>query len=103
MTEVFCPYCCADLYINHDDGFGYQENVKHQMRCKSCGKYFVFETTITFNYYSSKAKCLNGGDHDWQPTYTCPKEYTMMQCLDCDEQRHPTEEEKILNHIPSLK
>lgn len=47
-----CPYCEKGLYVIHDDGFGYEENVKHQMEC---GKSFVFETSISIYYESERA------------------------------------------------
>jgi hypothetical protein len=51
MADLECPYCEKELYVNHDDGFGYDEGVKHEMECDHCGKRFVFETVISFDYY----------------------------------------------------
>lgn len=100
MKDLECPYCDASLEINHDDGFGYEENVKHQMQCSECGKYFVFETDITFYYEPEKADCLNGSEHDWKATTTYPKEYTQIECMQCGERRELTEIEmsKILSN-----
>jgi len=97
--DVECPYCEKWNEINHDDGFGYEEGIKHQMDCEHCKKSFVFETAISFDYYSEKADCLNGISHDFKPSKTFPKEFTKMVCTMCDETRKPTDEEmnEILN------
>lgn len=96
MYDINCPYCNAQLDIDHDDGLGYAEEETHQQQCNKCNKYFVFTTSISFSYYPEKADCLNGGEHDYEPTITCPKEYTKMRCTMCDEERTPTEEEMKL-------
>lgn len=89
--DLECPYCEAELEICHDDGFGYEEGVKHQMECDHCGKSFVFETSISFYYEPEKADCLNDGNHDFKPTRTYPKEFIEMECSMCDDRRKPTE------------
>jgi hypothetical protein len=89
--DLECPYCEVELEICHDDGFGYEEGVKHQMECGHCGKTFVFETSISFYYEPEKADCLNDGNHDYKPTRTYPKEFTEMKCSMCDDKRKPTE------------
>lgn len=98
MNDVNCPYCDAEQDINHDDGVGYEENVRHEQQCNACGKTFTYTTSISFYYEAEKADCLNGGEHDFHPTTTYPKEFTMMECSMCDESRKPNEEEmrKIL-------
>jgi len=92
--DINCPYCDAELEVNHDDGFGYNENVKHQMECDECGKNFVFETVISFSYYPEKADCLNGAKHNYKLTHTCPKEFSKMNCSDCDDERELTDKER---------
>lgn len=49
-TDVECPYCGADLDINHDDGYGYDEGEKYKQKCYACGKVFAFTTTIWLLY-----------------------------------------------------
>ena len=100
MSDLQCPYCDADIEINHDDGFGYQEGILHQYECGKCNKIFVFETSISFYYEPQKADCLNDKSHDYKPTHTCPKEYTQMQCSSCGETRYPTDEEMEQFSIP---
>lgn len=97
--DIECPYCGYEQDICHDDGFGYQEDVKHEMECSNCGKSFVFMTSISFYYKAEKADCLNDGNHDYKPNTCFPKEYTEMVCAMCDDHRKPTKEEmiKILN------
>ena len=91
--DVECPYCNTYQEICHDDGFGYEENVRHEDKCEDCGKRFVFTTSMSFSYEGSKADCLNGGEHAVNPTNTYPVRCTMMACDDCDYRRSPTAEE----------
>ena len=91
--DLECPYCNAQLNICHDDGFGYDEGKKHKMSCSSCGRYFLFETSISFYYEPSRADCLNGGEHNLKPSITYPRSYTRMVCEDCDYERKITADE----------
>jgi hypothetical protein len=93
MKDINCPYCNAEQDINHDDGYGYEEGSTHQQECGSCGKTFVYTTSISFYYEVYKADCLNGSEHDYEPTHTHPKRFTMMRCTICDDERKPTKEE----------
>lgn len=92
MQDIECPYCEQWQEINHDDGYGWEEDVVHQQDC-SCGKTFTFTTSISYYYEAEKAECLNGGDHDFKPTTTYPREESKMECSMCEERREPTEEE----------
>lgn len=91
--DLECPYCETGLDVCHDDGFGYEEGVKHQMECSNCEKTFVFETSISFYYAPEKADCLNKGEHEWKPARAFPLEYTRMECKSCGGTRQPTESE----------
>lgn len=91
--DLECPYCEKELEICHDDGFGYEEGVKHEMECDSCGKSFVFETSISFYFESEKADCLNDGEHIWKAQTCYPKKFTKMKCKSCGKKRIPTEKE----------
>jgi len=99
--DLNCPYCDAELEINHDDGFGYEEGVKHEMECHKCNKKFVFETSISFYYEPEKADCLNDGKHDFKTTHTQPVAWTEMQCSMCGERREPTDVERVQLKIPT--
>lgn len=50
MTDATCPYCGADQEINHDDGYGYEEDVAYEQECPGCEKTFVFFTQVSFTY-----------------------------------------------------
>jgi len=93
MSDIECPYCGSEQEINHDDGFGYEEDVVHEQECNSCEKTFVFTTSIHFYYTASKADCLNGSEHRFKATMTVPRKYTRMRCKDCDCERKPTDAE----------
>ena len=92
--DIECPYCEKHQDINHDDGFGYEEGVKHEMCCEHCEKHFVFETSILFHYEAEKADCLNGSEHDFKRSFTSPIEFTTMRCSMCEETRELTKKER---------
>ncbi len=83
MNDTNCPYCGAEVEINHDDGQGYTEDEIHQQECPECEKTFVFTTAIHFSYSPEKADCLNGGEHKYKLTTTYPPEWARMRCEDC--------------------
>lgn len=91
-ADLECPYCGADHEICHDDGFGYAEG-SHEDECFSCGKKFIFETSISFYYEPMRADCLNGGEHSFRiiPTYLV--ERTRKRCAVCEHEAALTEEE----------
>jgi hypothetical protein len=97
--DINCPYCEKELDINHDDGFGYQEGVKHQMECRHCEKSFVFETSISFYYEAEKADCLNDGKHEYKINTTFPKEFSQMECTMCGDKRELTDAERTKFNI----
>ena len=101
--DLNCPYCDAELNVCHDDGFGYQEGVKHEMQCDECEKSFVFETSISFYYEPEKAECLNEGVHDYEPTNVTPKCFTKMRCNMCDYERELTDKERTDLDIPTIE
>lgn len=92
--DIECPYCEKELDINHDDGFGYEEGVKHHQECPHCEKSFVFETSISFYYEAQKADCLNDDKHDYKLTRTFPKEFSEMKCIMCGHRRALSNEER---------
>lgn len=91
--DMYCPYCGAGQNVKHDDGEGYAEDQKHEQDCRSCGKTFVFTTSISYHYEPKKADCLNGSNHNLIMSRTYPRRLAKMCCKDCDFERPPTEEE----------
>lgn len=86
--DIDCPYCNHEQDINHDDGFGYEENTAHEMECKSCGKSFVFHTSVIYNYEPQKADCLNGKEHKWVKVEHYPDMWEKWErCTDCEAER----------------
>lgn len=90
MSDMNCPYCNAECDVCHDDGAGYAEDERHEHECHECGKMFVFETIISFDYRPIPAPCLNDGDHEWEPSFTFPIEYTKGVCKHCHKERRAT-------------
>ena len=99
MSDVKCPYCGHEQDIDHDDGYGYEEDRKHQQQCGECEKTFTYTTAIWFSYSAQQADCLNGAEHSYSASVTFPPEYSKMTCSVCLKHRDPTEEEmaKILS------
>ncbi len=85
--DVECPYCGKGQEINHDDGYGYEENDIHEQECPACEQTFIYTTSISFYYKPEKAACKNGGDHDYQKTMTFPPEAARMKCTVCWEEK----------------
>ena len=74
MSDVECPYCGLGQDINHDDGYGYEEDETHQQQCPRCKKTFTYKTCISTSYQVEKADCLNGFAHLWKvSTFTVAK------------------------------
>lgn len=96
-----CPYCDERVEINHDDGYGLEEDGQHQQECGCCGKTFVYRTCIIIDHVLEKSDCLNGlSDHDFKPSKTYPKWMTYMQCSTCGLDRQLTDVERRLFSIP---
>jgi len=94
-ADVDCPYCGAELEINHDDGYGYQEDVIHEQECSKCDMMFAYTTSISFYYEAYKADCLNGAKHKVKkavafPAYMPPR----YRCVDCDFETTITDDNK---------
>lgn len=90
---IKCPYCKHEQRINHDDGYGYDEDTIYNQECTNCDKTFAYHTYITIRYETWKSECLNGGQHEWLAAKTYPKRYTKMVCSSCGDTREPSDEE----------
>jgi hypothetical protein len=88
MHDVECPYCEAGLEINHDDGYGYEEDKTYMQECGKCGKTFSYTTSISFYHEAEKAPCQNGEPHSLKDIHRVPKEFAigMKRCEWCDEE-----------------
>lgn len=78
MSDAKCPYCGAEQDINHDDGYGYDEDREYDQDCIECHKKFNFYTSISFSY---EVQCQEG-DHDMEPFGD--KWPGMYECKNCD-------------------
>lgn len=72
MDDVECPYCEKSQEIDHDGGYGYEEDKTYEQECSDCEKVFAFTTSISFYHEAEKAECLNGGDHLWKKSIIYP-------------------------------
>jgi hypothetical protein len=103
MSDVNCPYCNEEIKIDHEDGYGYEQEILHEQHCSKCDKSFVYQTYIHFTYDVYKADCLNGSDHKFKLSNTFPIEFSRMVCEDCWHERPLTEEERISHNIGTVK
>lgn len=92
--DVKCPYCGDAQDINHDDGYGYEEDQLHEQECSYCHKIFTYETSTHFYYDVHKADCLNGGEHKFEKTNTIPPEFARLRCKTCSMEKDITEKSK---------
>lgn len=82
---VECPYCNKEQEVNHDDGYGYAEDVRFEQECSSCDRIFVFTTSVSFSHEAWTAPCLNGEEHDLRPRRWPNAHYPdEVRCEDCD-------------------
>ena len=94
-SDTKCPYCGKEQEIDHDDGYGYEEDEIYMQECEACEKTFTFTTSIIFTYESYQADCQNGGEHNFKPTITSPLIATRMRCEMCGYERTPTDKEML--------
>lgn len=81
MSDITCPYCNRQQEVNHDDGYGYNEDELHSQNCFGCGEVFNYYTSATFYY---DPRCRNE-DHLWESW--APNHPNMEGCKRCDETR----------------
>ena len=86
--DVKCPYCGEDQEINHDEGYGYEEDEIHEQCCRDCDQVFTYTTSIIYLYESAKCPCKNGGIHNLQPIHGFPVEFFVgkMRCSYCGDE-----------------
>lgn len=81
--DVKCPYCGADVEINHDDGYGLEEDLIFKQECDWCAKVFAYTVCIEIHHEAKRADFLNGSPHKYEKTATTPPEYARTRCADC--------------------
>ena len=82
MSDINCPYCGFDQEINHDDGYGYNEDESFEQECVSCDKTFKFTVHISFLY---SAYC-QPEDHKMEP---CGDRWPKLwECTVCEHHEH---------------
>lgn len=78
MSDVKCPKCGIYQEINHDDGYGYQEDENYEQSCTSCDYEFKFLTSISYNY---EVLCQDT-DHKMEQALDDHPDFFM--CKNCD-------------------
>jgi hypothetical protein len=90
--DVECPYCGAEVEIDHDDGYGYAEDETHHQQCHECLKTFVYTTAVIFHHSAEQADCLNDGEHQYEKTRTHPINFARLRCKTCGDEKLLTPE-----------
>jgi len=112
MEDVECPYCGKPLDIDHDDGYGYEENEIYEQDCWNCKKTFAYVTEISFWHTAHKAPCMNEGEHDLKDIHRYPKDFAVGRkiCENCGEEivvdkeaSDKAKESYRLKHNPTAK
>jgi uncharacterized Zn-finger protein len=111
LQDIECPYCEAWQEINHDDGYGYQEDEIYEQECNECGKVFTYTTFVTFHYSAEQAPCKNGGGHKLNEICGHPKEFFeyKRRCEYCGEEfiidqlKHKESCEKYFEELQATK
>ena len=76
MSDVKCPYCGHEQEINHDDGYGFEEDEQHEQECTNCGRRFEFTTSIIYSY---SVHCKHKSEHQMVNEYK-----DLWECEKCD-------------------
>lgn len=106
-----CPYCTEQIEINHDDGYGYQEDEIYEQECHHCGNIFTYTTATIYYYTLDKCPCKNGSDHKLKEIHGFPKEFFKYKrrCEYCgeefviDEAAHRKEMENYFKSLNNSK
>jgi hypothetical protein len=100
MSHACCPYCDAQVEINHDDGYGYDEERIYEQECGSCEKTFAYRTSISIHYFTAQAPCMNGGEHEMKPVVHAPRCYPNWQrCVHCEHEVRGDFDESTVAHL----
>jgi len=61
--DTECPYCGEGVNIDHDDGYGYEEDGTFEQECNKCYRTFNFSTSISYHYETEIILCLYEREH----------------------------------------
>lgn len=81
--DVQCPYCNEWQEINHDDGYGYDEDRTFEQECSNCDMCFAYTASISFYYEAHQAPCMNGKPHEMETFYSTAYP-DAVRCKHCD-------------------
>lgn len=99
MYKLECPYCGEEQTDPDLGGADQETTIIHE--CESCGKSFTFSYSLSIDYESAEAPCLNGDEHSWSCSWTYPEYLKKMRCIYCDEARELTDEERKKYNVPT--
>ena len=79
MSDIECPYCGTEQEINHDDGYGYDEDREYEQNCVDCRRPFKFTTAISYSY-----EVFCDGAHEMEQSPLTVGGKCLWSCGRCD-------------------
>ena len=81
--EVVCPYC-GQVHSGSWDMIDVRNCSQEIVECANCKKKFLVEAEHNPTYFSSKADCLNGGEHVWYQWRFYGDKKDFRRCKGCN-------------------
>lgn len=88
MSDIECPYCGYWQEINHDDGYGYEEDCTHEQECVDCERVFKYTTSISYSYSTYCDESVV--PHNWEECVTNPDYLFCSRCEACMKKPAPS-------------
>lgn len=86
---MICPYCDEGFDFCDDEPKG--EGVVEELECPLCEKNFVFHRSYSIDYWTTKADCLNGEQHNFEQVTRSPTVIggkIQFRCIGCDKKEN---------------
>ena len=81
QDNIVCPYCGKEHEWDNDIE---PREDSQQFDCYECEKTFLIYASITINWSSKKADCLNGASHKWSEWRQIYNDIYDRQCKVCN-------------------
>ena len=81
--EIVCPYCGRE-HSGSWEIIDVRNCSQEIVECANCKKKFLVEAEYHTVYFSSKADCLNGGEHVWYQWRFYGEKKDFRRCKGCN-------------------